>query len=310
VHGVEVLTAPLEHHALRAMGGGVEIVLVDAPEGLAAWAAAELGRCERSWSRFLPDSELSRCNRSPADVVAASPRLLAAVTRALVLWGATAGRFDPTVLDALVELGYDRTFAEVRDGPPRTRTRWTAVPGAASVTVDVAAGTIVRPAGVHLDLGGVGKGLAADLVAQGLVDRGARGACVAVGGDVRVAGDGPHGGGWDIPVERPGHEDEDLFVRRLRDAAIVTSTTAYRRWRSDGGWVHHLVDPTTATSARTDVAAVVVAAPEAWWAEGLAKAALVAGGAEGATLLRRHGVDGWLLDADGALVARVEEAGS
>ena len=48
--------------------------------------------------------------------------------------------------------------------------------------------TVALPAGVQLDLGGIGKGLAADLVASGLVERGALGACVALGGDVRVAG--------------------------------------------------------------------------------------------------------------------------
>jgi thiamine biosynthesis lipoprotein ApbE len=42
----------------------------------------------------------------------------------------------------------------------------------------------------------------------------------------------------------------------------------------------------------------VVHADEAWWAEGLAKAALVAGKEDGRALLERHGATGWIIDTD------------
>jgi len=51
------------------------------------------------------------------------------------------------------------------------------------------------------------------------------------------------------------------------------------------------------------VAAVIVQAPTASWAESLAKAALVAGVHVGLDLLARHGVAGWVVDDDGRVWA-------
>jgi len=161
---------------------------------------------------------------------------------------------------------------------------------------------LVLPAGVALDLGGVGKGAAADLVAAGMLARGASGACVALGGDVRVAGAGPGGDRWRVPVEHPLDETCDLLTLPLRDAAVVTSTTRYRRWVHRGREQHHLIDPRTGLPAARGVAAVVVTAPAAARAEALAKAALVRGVAAGLGLLDRAGVAAWIVTDDGRVL--------
>lgn len=100
----------------------------------------------------------------------------------------------------------------------------------------------------------------------------------------------------------------ELFVRELRDpqaggpAAIVTSTRLIRTWRRAGRELHHLIDPATGDSARSDVVAVIVEADEAAWAEGFAKAALIAGAGPGRELLRSAGLSGWIAHADGSLI--------
>ena len=83
------------------------------------------------------------------------------------------------------------------------------------------------PPGVRIDLGGIGKGLAADLVSRGLVDRGARSALVSLGGDMRARGEVPDGA-WQIPVEHPLDPTAVAFVHPLDDAALVSSTRAFR----------------------------------------------------------------------------------
>ena len=159
--------------------------------------------------------------------------------------------------------------------------------------------TIELPAGVALDLGGVGKGLAADLVATGLVERGAVGACVGMGGDIRVAGRGPDEGGWPIEIEDPCDESRVLCTRRLTANAIVTTTTRFRRWSRGGVPLHHIIDPATGTSANGGVTAVVAEGDDAFWTEGVAKAALVAGVASGLELLERLGVAAVIIDDRG-----------
>ena len=64
-------------------------------------------------SRFRPDSELSRLNRDGA--IDASQDLAEVVELALAARERTGGRFDPTIHDALVGAGYDRTFDELAE---------------------------------------------------------------------------------------------------------------------------------------------------------------------------------------------------
>ena len=117
---------------------------------------------------------------------------------------------------------------------------------------------------------------------------------------MRVGGAVP-AGGWPVPVADPAGGPRRTI--ELRAGAVATSTTAVRRWRRAGQDVHHLVEPSTGRPARTGVLGVIAAAEQAWWAEGIAKAALIAGAEAGATLMRRHGVAGWIVDDGGTWIA-------
>ncbi|MEI7992699.1 MAG: FAD:protein FMN transferase, partial [Actinomycetota bacterium] len=233
--------------SLPAMGSTVEIVLFDAPPGSAAWVRSRLSALERAWSRFDPQSELVALNRRAGGApVPASDLLRNAVDASLQLWRATDGWFDPTTLRALEWAGYDRSFTEVRSRsgsaaragiPPATPTPLGGI-------VDDDRGTITVPVGVSLDLGGVGKGLAADLLAAELMDRGSSGVLVSVGGDIAVAGTGPDGG-WHIPVVDPTDEHRVRWVVPIESGAIVQSNRLVRQWRAGGERCHHLIDPST-----------------------------------------------------------------
>ena len=63
--------------------------------------------------------------------------------------------------------------------------------------------------------------------------------------------------------------------------------------------MHHLIDPATGAPARRGVTAVIAQADEAWWAEGVAKAALVSGTDDGLELLERLGVAAVVVGDDG-----------
>ncbi len=158
--------------------------------------------------------------------------------------------------------------------------------------------SITLPADVALDLGGIGKGLAADRLAAALMDAGAVGVCVDLGGDVHVAGSGPLGGPWSIVVKDP-FGTGTTGALSIRDGAVATSTRLVRSWRRGGRRVHHLVDPRTGDCAETGLASVTVVAGSTGWAEVLAKAAFIAGAADGATLLAEAGVTGLFVHDDG-----------
>jgi thiamine biosynthesis lipoprotein len=288
------------------MGSTVHLLGFGGPASAGQEAIEQIEALERAWSRFRDDGELSVLNDDPDGVVAVSDELAGALRRALLAWRLTDGWFDPTVHDALVAAGYDRTFRSLPD-VARPVPAGVRVPGCDGVSIDHV-GRVHRPPGLRFDLGGIGKGLAADLVAEELVGRGVRSVSIAVGGDVRVAGVAPEGG-WSVPVLDPFADDDRMMNVEMDTGAIVTSTTRVRRWQTeDGGWAHHLIDPVTGRPADNGVAAVVAIAAEAWWAEVVAKAALVAGADRGRALMARHGVQGWMV-LDDTSVLGIDAAG-
>jgi thiamine biosynthesis lipoprotein len=159
------------------------------------------------------------------------------------------------------------------------------------VRVDDAAGTVVRPPGLRLDLGGSGKGHAADRIARLL--RGAERWLVDCGGDLRV------GGAREVHVADPfGGEPIGRVV--VADAAVATSSVVARAWvGADGRRAHHLLDPATGEPAETGVLAATALAPTTVEAETLAKVALLRGPAGGRAALARHG--GILVHTTGAV---------
>ncbi len=283
------------------MGTTARIVAGDASDDALAWALDELERLEQCYSRFRPDSELCRLNRRTGESVPVSPRMLLALTCAVDLHRATGGRFDPTIIDALERAGYDRTFEDVDPAAATAAPPSVPAPGLESVQVDTEQSSVRLAPGTRIDLGGVGKGLAADLLARGLVDRGARSALVGLGGDLRARGEWPEGG-WTIPVEDPFAAGRTRFQVRLTDGAVVTSSARIRTWERAGRRLHHLIDPATGAPAMRGVGAVVVSARDAWWAEGVAKAIVVAGVDAGARIARDTNVEAWAFLDDSSMI--------
>lgn len=271
-------------------------VLLDAhrPAPLLHWAEQAVAGLEQRWSRFLPASDLQRVNEAKGRAVPVAPGTAALVALAVRAWQVTDGWFDPTVLAAVRAAGYDRPAA---DGHGPVHLAGARVPGCGAVVVDEAAGTVASP--VALDLGGIGKGRAADLVVHALVARGARGVLVDLGGDVRVAGEPPDAQGWCVGVEDPFLHGSGREVARLAlaDGAVATSGRLRRSW--PGG--HHLIDPSTGRPSRSPWAQVTVVASTCVWAEVFAKAVLLAGPEAGTELLDRHRLAAVAVDQDGTV---------
>jgi FAD:protein FMN transferase len=263
----------MERHVFQAMGTEVEIIL-DAepgPEAVLALAGAEMEfeRLEQIFSRFRPDSELSQLNEEGG--IEASDELLDVVAAALEARRRTGGRFDPTVHDALVAAGYDRSF-ELLDGTHAgLRPPIHAVGGA----VDIRGNRIELAPDVRLDLGGIAKGYAADHVAAGCAPLGA--CLVNAGGDIATAG-GESSHRWAVGVET---HDGSLTLA-LGRGGLATSGSDRRRWETAEGEAHHLIDPATGRPADSDLLRVTVVAGSSVEAEVAAKALFLAGEAEAA----------------------------
>lgn len=278
-------------HRFQAMGTEVGLCLWHVNEPLAHQALHRTERffaqTEARLSRFKSDSELSRLNRAAGRPFMVSSLLFKLVESALNWRERTGGIFDPTILQALIAHGYDRSFEAMAqkttgqaDPTPLGR------PVEGHVKLNRAQRSITMPAGVGIDLGGIAKGWTVQQAVQRLGRFGP--ALVDAGGDIAVIGTPPDGSPWLIGLADPNNPDVDLATLTLIDEAVATSSLAKRRWEHQGQMAHHLIDPRTGAPAKTDLVSVTVIASRLPEAEIHAKVALILGSTQGLSYLKQQ----------------------
>jgi FAD:protein FMN transferase len=281
---------PLERHeySRAAMGTEARVVLyaVDEPSARAgaSIAFARIAALDRVMTDWAADSELSLLNGDaggPARPV--SPDLFDVLSRARDIAEASDGAFDPTV-GPLVAL-----WREAR--------RNLALPDAAALASARALVGWKRlelvpagPAGFHtarlatrgmrLDLGGIGKGFAAQEAVSALAMAGYPHALVAIAGDVAAGEPPPDRPGWEVSIGRDGGKSV------LVTGAISTSGDAEQFVEVGGVRYSHIVDPRTGLGL-TGSAWVTVKASDGATADALATAVSVLGKEKGRALVRR-----------------------
>jgi thiamine biosynthesis lipoprotein len=296
------MAATLLRDHFRAMGSKVVVEVADGTPGHLSLARDRLAFLEARWSRFRAQSDLSRLNASQGDPVVVDEstiELLEAMVHGFTL---TDGSFDPTLLAPLVRLGY---AASVHDAAavtvlPLGVQRRGHIRG---LVVDLNHMTVRLPPGTAVDAGGIGKGLAADMVAGLLIANGAGGVMVDVGGDVRVMGDGPFDGQWRISVDAAFEPEEAAMGVLVTRGALGSSGTLRRSWvNHDGQPAHHLLDPDrvapTPSGFDAPVHATVLAAT-AVEAEMLATMCIVRGAQSALPRLQTDGLGARIVDGSG-----------
>ena len=262
---------------------GCEIVVAGAtPE-----QAGELERLfalrDRTFSRFLPESELNQVNARAGRPTLVSAEFAAMVALALEAAIQTEGLVDPTLGCALEGAGYDRDFAALADD---TRPPGPAAPSTLPL-LRLHDRVLELPAGVKLDLNGVVKAQTVDE------------ALALVGGDGFVSAGGDLAARGGLSVALPGGE-----VVQLVHGALATSGSDRRRWRRAGAVQHHLIDPRSGRPARSPWEQVTVCGRTCLGADVAAKAGFLLA-EEGPAWLDRHGLPGRFRAAAGRTVANV-----
>lgn len=267
----------IEFHAMNcqmcAMVDSLDPAARAALDAVPAWFEA----WEQCFSRFRPDSELMSLNARAGAWTAVSPDLFAALSWADQAREWSAGLASPFLFDTMRQLGYDRSFDQLRGAQ---NTASAVIPDPAWLIAFNPDGLQVRiPAGARLDLGGVAKGFAAQCAAERLAEYGP--ALVDAGGDIAVAGGADDDEGWPVEIADPLRADDALDVISLTDGCIATSGRDYRRWRAGDHEMHHLIDPRTGLPTRNSALSATVIAPEMWMAEAAAKVLLIRGAQDG-----------------------------
>ena len=162
---------------------------------------------------------------------------------------------------------------------------------------------MILPAGMQLDLGAVGKGIACDRVSAYLHSQPQiTGAVVTVGGSVVTYGEKPDGSPWKVAVIHPREEGNYLGVLSLTGEQYVSTSGDYERYvMVDGVRYHHILDPATGYPARSGLCSVTVLCDGGLLADALSTACFVLGPERGMALAENYGAEALFVCEDGEL---------
>jgi thiamine biosynthesis lipoprotein len=260
----------------------------------------EIKRLEQLLSTWRSDSELSRVNaeagRQPVRV---SQETLELVARSLEMAQLTHGGFN-IALGPAVEAWSVTEQQRIPDDKELQQLKplvdWT------SIQVNKEAGTIYLPRkGMRIDVGGIGKGYAADRAVEQMKRAGAMGGVIALSGDIKTFGLLPDRNWFPVGIRHPRVDGGLIAMIDLKDEAISTAGDYERFFERDGVRYHHILDSQTLQPAR-GCQSVSVIAKEGTVADGLDTGIFVLGPEAGMALVERlPDVEAIIVDKEGEI---------
>lgn len=189
---------------------------------------------EKLWSRFEINSEISILNNANGRTVLVSNETKQLILKMKYGYKITKKIFDPTILPALHKIGYTKSLVSDKVSQISKNAMWPIDLNQISIEGNL----VTIPSAMALDAGGIGKGLAADLVVQELIDLGASGALVSAGGDISVSGTSPIGQHWTLAIENPFDISSNIAYIKLAKGGIATSSKIKKVFKDK----NHLID--------------------------------------------------------------------
>lgn len=258
-------TLQIEQHAgyaaarFRAMGSPCELLIAGVDKAMAAEAAAlcaaEAWRIEDAWSRYRDDNIVHAINHAQGRPLRVDDETAGLLDFAALCFELSGGRFDITsgVLRRVWTFdGSSRLPAPAAVADCLQRVGWHKVSWLRP--------WLTVPAGMEIDLGGIGKEYAVDRAFLAVQQRCPEASIlVNFGGDLH-AGRPPQGqAAWTIAVEDP---DGAHPARRLalQQGAIATSGDTHRFLLHAGKRYSHILNPVTGWPVEDAPRSVTVAA--------------------------------------------------
>lgn len=263
-------------------------ISAESPAG-ADWLFHETGallqKLEAEMSYFLPRSDVSQLNscdgNAPVTMGAATFEVLKAANTFYRLSG---GAFDVTTAPltalwrACISTGELPADEEIQRLRPLV--------GGSRLELDEKKHTVKIGHGQSVDLGGIGKGFAADMVKEAYQKSGVTSAFVNLGGNVNTLGAKTNGGPWMIGLQDP-RNPRGNFIAGLAvaDRSAVTSGDYEKCFEAHGKRYHHIIDPKTGYPADSDLMSATVLSPSSMEADALSTAVFVLGLRDGMELI-------------------------
>lgn len=288
------------------MGTVVFVTAVGNDEPTAQKAAQaglqEIRRLEELLSTWIPTSELSKVNAMAGqESVQVSLETFEVVERSLEVGHLTNGGFNIAVGPA-VQAWNASGEGQVPSPEDLEAIRFQV--DVSQIQLDTRNRSIrLKRPGMQIDVGGIGKGYAADLAAKVMQASGATAGVVALSGDIKTFGRMPDDQRFVFGIQHPRKEEGEILGRvELENEAVSTAGDYQRYFMKDGIRYHHILDPATLQPAR-ECQSVTVIAKEGVMADGLDTGIFVMGPDTGMALIESlPDVEGVIVDREGKLV--------
>jgi len=277
-----------------------------APEEAAARNAvaeglAEIGRIEKLMSTWISTSELSKVNAAGGKhPVQVSPENMEVLKASLRMAELTEGGFNIAVGPAVAAWNVSQ------EGRIPSQEELDAVRpfiALSQIHLDEQGSTVfLKRAGMQIDVGGIGKGFAADLVVEVMKAAGATAGVVALSGDIKTFGRMPDQEPFVFGIQHPRKEQGQILGRIALENEAVSTAGDYQRYiMKDGIRYHHILNPSTLQPAR-GCQSVTVIAKDGVMADGLDTGIFVMGPEKGMALIESlSDVEGVIVDEHGKI---------
>lgn len=275
----------------RTMGTTYNIKVVSTPEEVEALQLhsqidARLKQVNQVMSTYIPDSEISRFNKSTSlEPVEVSDGFARVLSESIRLGELSGGKLDITVGPLVNLWGFgpdlrpetapsDELIASTRArvGLKRLHLNGT------QLSKDIP--------NLYIDLSTTAKGYGVDVVAELIEANGITNYLVEIGGEMRLRGFKHTGELWAIAIEKPIFDPsgEHRAVQQViipKDNAVATSGDYRNYFESNGQRFSHIIDPVTGKPINHNLVSVTVIAPSSMTADGLSTTLMVMGAEEG-----------------------------
>lgn len=286
------------------MGTIVEITVAakdekTADEAISA-AFKEIRRLETIMSTYMPESDISKVNGAAGlHPVKVHNDLILAVNRSLEFAEASGGAFN-IAIGPVIDL-WNVTESEEIPTPEELAAARQLI-DYHNVRVDVTSGTIfLTKKGMRINLGGIGKGIAADYAHNILSAHGIHSGIIAVAGDLHAIGKKPDGSKWTIGIIHPRKKNSTIASVHLSDMSISTSGDYERNFIKNGVRYHHILSPETLYPSK-GFQSVSIIAKDSTTTDALSTAIFAMGPAAGIKLIERlKGVEAIIVRDDGSI---------
>lgn len=239
---------------------------------------------ERLWSVSDENSDIYAINHSQGRPVSITRETEQILSFALDMAEQTDGALEPTIYPVLTAWGFTTEGNRIPDQSEIEKI----LQNVGYENVNLSGNEVTLPDGMELDLGAVGKGYAADEVANILKEAGVTSALLDLGGNIQLIGAKPDGDDWKIGLRDPFGESY-MGILSISDRAIVTSGN-YERYfiGEDGKQYGHILDPSTGYPAENGLVSVTIVAKEGKLCDALSTSLFVMGYESAVSYWKEH----------------------